>query len=257
MFKKSVAAGVVVSFAAALAAPAVQAGAADKLHEMHQEAGREAAKSGKAALQAAGKAIEPVIYAGKAVINGVEFVILKTVEGTVMVAEGAVRGLKFAYEGAKFIALKTKEGIVWVAEKAVQAGEILLDAALELAELTIDGIVYVAARLEEGIVFVAKKTWEAAKKTGELVVKGVKFVAKKTKQGIVFIANTAKSAARAARRAALVTELRTNLATALATGGVSPRTMTYFQRRSQDKDAGVARLAKACLAAAEAFNSVY
>jgi hypothetical protein len=108
-----------------------------------------------------------------------------------------------------------------------------------------------------GIVFVAKKTWEAAKKTGELVVKGVKYVAKKTKQGIVFLANTAKSAARAARRATLVAELRTNLAGALATGGVSPRTMAYFQRRSQDKDPGVARLAKACLAAAEAFNATY
>ena len=254
---KKIASLTVLSIAATIAAPAVQAGAADELHRKHQSIGAIANESGRQAVQAAKKAAEPVIYAGKAIINGVEFVILKTVEGTVMVAEGAVRGLQFAYEGAKFVALKTKEGIVWVAEKAIRAGEILADAALELAEMTIDGIVYVAARLEEGIVFVAKKTWEAAKKTGELVVKGAKFVAKKTKQGLGFVANTAKSAARAARRGALVVELRTNLATALSTGGVGPRTMAYFQRRSQDRDATVARLAKACLAAGEAFNSVY
>ena len=258
MFKKSVAAGVVVALGSALVAPAVQAGEfADKLKEAHQKAGQEASKSGKQALHNAGKALEPVIYAGKAVINGVEFVILKTVQGTVMVAEAAVRGIEFAVEGAKFLALKTKEGVIWVAEKAVQAGEIILDAAVTAIEITVDGVIYVAARLEEGIVFVAKKTWQAAKKTGELVVKGAKFVAKKTKQGVVWVAKTTMNAIRAGKRAALVAELRTNLAGALATGSVSPRTMTYFQRRSQDKDPTVARLGKACLAAGEAFNSVY
>lgn len=255
---KTIASLTILAVAGTIAAPAIRANdLADELHRDHQRAGAAAAESGRKALKAAGKALEPVIYAGKAVINGVEFVLLKTVEGTIMVAEGMVRGVELAYEGAKFVALKTAEGIIWVAEKAVQAGELLIDMTVEAIEIVVDGVIYVATRLEEGIVFVAKEAWELAKKSGELVVKGVKFVARKTKQGIIFVAKTAASAARAARRAALVTELRGNLVAALSVGGVSANTMTYFQRRSQDQDPTIARLGKACLAAGEAFNSVY
>ena len=247
-----------LTLVAMIATPALQANdLADQLHQDHQRAGELAGESGRAAIKAAGKAIEPVIYAGKAVINGVEFVLLKTVEGTIMVMEATVRGLELAYEGAKFIALKTKEGIVWVAEKAILAGEFLLDVAIEALEITIDGVIYVCAKLEEGIVFVAKKTWEVAVKTGELVVKGTKFVIRKTKQGAIWVAKQAVSAARATRRAALITELRMNLVGALSSGGVSDRTMAYFTRRSEDSDATVSKLAKACLTACEAFNSTY
>ncbi len=255
---KFVASLTLVAVAGMTVAPAVQAGElADELHRDHQRAGALAAESGKKALQAAGKALEPVIYAGKAVINGVEFVLLKTVEGTIMVMETAVRGVEFAVEGAKFIALKAKEGIIWVAEKAIQAGEILVDLAVDTLEIVVDGVIYVAARLEEGIVFVAKKTWELAQKTGELVVKGTKFVVRKTKEGLIWVGHQAVNAARATRRAALVSELRMNLVSALSAGGVSERTMQYFNSRASDSDATVARLAKACLAAAQAFNSTY
>lgn len=239
-------------------APIVQAGDfADELHRDHERAGELAAESGRKALQNAGKALEPVIYAGKAIINGVEFVLLKTAEGTIMVMEATVRGIEFAVEGAKFLALKTKEGIIWVAEKAIQAGEILVDVFVDTVEFVVDGVIYVAARLEEGIVFVAKKTWEAAKKAGELTVKGVKFVVKKTKQGIVWVGEQAAKLGRATRRAALVAELKTNLVGALSVGGVSDRTVAYFNNRSQDSDPVVARLAKACMAASEAFNAAY
>ena len=247
-----------VAFVGMTAAPAIRAGdLADEMHRDHQRAGELAGESGRAALKNAGKALEPVIYAGKAVINGVEFVLLKTVEGTIMVAEATVRGIEFAYEGAKFLAIKTKEGIIWVAEKAIRAGEILVDFAVDVIEVTIDGVIYVCARLEEGVVFVAKKTWEAAKKTGELVVKGTKFVVRKTKAGIIWVGKQAANAARATRRAALVSEMRMNLVGALSAGGVGSRTLAYFNSRSQDKDPTVAKLAKACLAACEAFNTVY
>lgn len=252
---KIIAASTLVAFASVVAAPAVSAGEfADELHRDHQRAGQLGNESGKAALKSAGQA---VVYAGKAVINGVEFVVLKTVQGTILVAEVAVRGIELAAEGVKFVAIKTKEGVIWVCEKAIQAGEILVDVAVEAIELTIDGVIYVAARLEEGIVFVAKKSWELAQKTGELVVKGAKFVVKKTKQGLIWVGEQAMNAARATRRAALVSELRMNLSAALAVGGVGERTMAYFQSKTQDSDATVARLAKACLTASEAFNSAY
>jgi predicted peroxiredoxin len=247
-----------VTLVAMIAAPGIRAGElADQLHQSHVQAGQEASVSGQQALQNAARAIEPVIYAGKAVINGVEFVILKTVQGTLLVAEATVRGLELAVEGVKFVALKCKEGVIWVCEKAIQAGEFILDVTLETIEIVVDGVIYVAARLEEGIVFVAKKTWELAQKTGELVVKGVKFVVRKTKQGAIWVAEQAVNAARATRRAALVSELRMNLVGALSTGGVSERTMAYFARRAEDSDATVAKLAKACLTACEAFNSTY
>lgn len=253
MNTKLIASMTLAAFAGVSAAQAGQL--ADELHRDHQRANQAANASGKKALQAAGKALEPVIYAGKAVINGAEFVILKTVSGTIMVAEAAVRGIEFAYEGAKFLALKTKEGVIWVAEKAVQAGEIILDAAVTAIEITVDGVIYVAQRLEEGVVFVAKKAVEAARKTGELVVRGAKFVAKKTKQGVVWVAKTTMNAIRAGKRAALVVEIRTNLTTALAAGNVSDNTMAYFARRSQHKDPVIAKLGAACLQASQAFNA--
>ncbi len=253
--KKIIASVTVAALAGTLS---VQAGQlSEGLHNAHEAAGAEAAKSGQAALDAAGKAIAPVIYAGKAIVNGVEFVILKTAQGTIMVAEAAVRGLEIAVEGAKFVALKTAEGVLWVAEKALEAGELLVDVAIETTKIVVDGVVYVAARLADGVVFVAEAAMEAAKATGELIVRGTKFVVRKTKQGIVFVAKGAMNAARAARRAAKVAELRTNLAGALAVGGVGGRTMAYFQKAAGDRDATVARVAKACLAAGEAFNNVY
>ena len=247
-----------LTLVAMIATPALQANdLADQMHADHQQAGAAAAEAGRDAIAAAKKAVEPVIYAGKAVINGVEFLLLKTAEGTIMVLEATVRGLEVAYEGAKFVALKTKEGVIWVAEKALQAGEFLLDVALETVEIVVDGVKYVALKVEQGVIFVAEKTYELAVKTGEIVVKGTKFVVRKTKQGAIWVAKQAVSAARATRRATLITELRMNLVGALSSGGVSDRTMAYFTRRSEDKDATVAKLAKACLTACEAFNSTY
>jgi hypothetical protein len=256
--KKCIAVGVAFSFAGVLAAPALQAGSlADDLHNEHQQAADMAREAGREALDAARQAIAPVIYAGKAIINGVEFILLKTAEGTIMVTEAVVRGLEYAVEGAKFLALKTAEGIVWVAEKMVRAGEIVFDVISDAVEVIVDGVIYVAAKIEAGIVFVTKEAWKLAKETGKLVVKGVKFVAKQTKKGMIFIAKGVKHAAMRARRGALIAELRTNLAGSLAAGRVGDRTVTYFQRRAGDRDPIVARLARACLAAAQAFNNLY
>ena len=238
-------------------APAIRAGdLADEMHRDHQAIGAAAGKVGRQALQDAGKALEPVIYAGKAVIEGVTYVMLKVGEGIILVAETAVRGVEFAVEGAKFLALKTAEGIIWVAEKAVQAGEILVDVFVEGVKIVVDGVVFVATVIEEGIIFVAE-TVHAAKATGELIVNGVKFVARKTKEGIVWVAKQAKAVGRAVNRARLVVELRTNLSSSLATGKVGDSTMRYFRSKTQSADPVVARLARSCLAAAEAFNGAY
>jgi hypothetical protein len=223
----------------------------DQLHEDADVVGEMGNEAGHEFLHNAGQAL---VFAGKAVINGVEFVILKTAQGTILVAAATVRGLELAYAGAKFIAIKTKDGILWVCEKALIAGEILVDAVVETVEIIIDGVTYVAVKVAEGCVFVAKKTYELAVKTGELIVKGTKYVIKKTKDGIVWVA---KTVALKTRRAALVAELRWNISGALAGGGVADRTMDYFRKRSTDKDPVIARLGAACLTAAEAFNGTY
>lgn len=215
------------------------------------EVGAAGNAAGQSALNNAGQA---VIYAGTAIVNGVEFVILKTAQGTMMVLAASVKGIEMAVEGAKFIMLKTAEGIIWVAEQMILAGEIIIDAAIEVVSIIIDGVEYVVVKLAEGITFVAKKVWELAVETGELIVKGIKYVIKKTKMGIIWVANKTKMLA---RRATLATELRMNITSGLAFGGVGQRKIRYFTGRSTDKDPTIAKLAKACLIASEAFNQAY
>jgi len=223
----------------------------DQIAEDAGMVGEMGTQAGHDALSNAGQA---VIYAGKAVLNGVEFVILKTTQGTMLVLAATVRGIEYAIDGAKFVMIKAKEGVIWVAEQVIKGGQIIVDATCQAVQYVIDGVTYVAIKVAEGAVFVAEKTLELAKKAGKLVIKGVKFVLKKTKQGIIWVAQTS---ATLARRGALVTELRMNITSGLALGGVGNRKIKYFRSRSQDRDPVIARLGKACLEASEAFNTAY
>lgn len=231
--------------------PPVAPPLSDEIGDVADEVGEAGNAAGHAALHNAGQA---VIYAGTAIVNGVEFVILKTAQGTMMVLAASVKGIEMAVEGAKFVMLKTAEGIIWVAEQMIIAGEIIIDAAIDTMCIIIDGVEYVVVKLAEGITFVAKAVWELAVETGELIVKGVKYVIKKTKMGIIWVANQTKMLA---RRATLATELRMNITSGLAMGGVGQRKINYFMGRSTDKDPVVAKLGKACLMASEAFNEAY
>ena len=223
----------------------------DEMYDDAAEVGQAGDAAGQSALHNAGQA---VIYAGKAIVNGVEFVILKTAQGTMMVLATTVKGVELAIEGAKFVMIKTAEGIIWVAEQMILAGEIIVDVVCDAICLVIDGVEYVVVKLAEGITFVAKKAWELAIETGELIVKGVKYILKKTEAGIIWVANKTKMLA---RRATLATELRMNITSGLAFGGVGERKIRYFNMRSADKDPVIARLGKACLIASEAFNEAY
>ncbi|RKY67537.1 MAG: hypothetical protein DRQ24_12725 [Candidatus Latescibacterota bacterium] len=223
----------------------------DEIGDVASEVGAAGDEAGQSALHNAGQA---VIFMGKAIVNGVEFVILKSAQGTIMVLAASVKGMEMAVEGAKFVMLKTKEGVIWVAEQMIIAGEIIVNTACQVVSIIIDGIEYVVVKLAEGITFVAKKVWELAVETGELIVKGVKYVIRKTKQGIIWVANKTKMLA---RRATLATEIRMNITSGLAMGGVGQRKIRYFNRRSTDKDPVIARLGKACLIASEAFNQAY
>ena len=75
-------------------------------------------------VAAAKKAIEPLIFAGIAVVNGVKFVVFKTKQGALLVAAAAVRGWEDAKEGARLIALKCKAGILWVHDELIKAGRV-------------------------------------------------------------------------------------------------------------------------------------
>ncbi|RKY67536.1 MAG: hypothetical protein DRQ24_12720 [Candidatus Latescibacterota bacterium] len=256
--RKFVVSLVMVTMFTGLCAPIVNAQEAptqtlsEELGELGDQVGVVAdSLSGPSALHNAGQA---VIFAGKAIVDGIEFVILKTAQGKIMVLAATVKGIEMAVEGAKFVMLKTKEGIIWIAEKMIVAGEIIVNTTCHVINIVIDDIEYVVVKLAEGITFVAKETWELAIETGELIVKGVKYVIRKTQEGIIWVANKTKMLA---RRATLITEIKLNITAGLATGDVGQRKIKYFTSRSTDKDPVIARLGNACLIASEAFNQAY
>lgn len=248
----------VVTLVTGLCAPIVSAQVEPAPPPLSDQIDHEADTAGQlasGALHQAGQNLkQAAIYLGKTIVNGCEFIIFKTAQGTFLVVAATVRGIEYAVEGAKFVLVMAKEGVIWVAEQAILAGEILVDLTCQAAQYVVDGVVYVAVQVAEGVVFVAQETLELAKKTGELIIKGVKYVIKKTEEGIIWVA---QKTATLSRRAALASELRMNITGALAVGGVGTRTLEYFNSRSQDRDPVIARLGKACLGASEAFNAAY
>lgn len=228
-------------------------------HSASNALGEAASQEGREFVQGAKKIAVPFIVVGKTVVDGVSFVVFKTAEGLVWIAEETVVGLQYVVKGAKFVVIKTAQGVRWVAVQALKAGEIIFDAVVDLAELVIEDVVYVLVKLEEGVAFVARQ----AIKAGKIVLKGVEYVIQETAEGIIWVSkatwNAIKAGASWTRDKVIAANIRQRLSGALLAGGASQDTLNYFNSLNTNAgaSAGTRRLAGAALAACQAFNAAY
>jgi len=232
-------------------------------HSISSEVGTAANAAGAQFVQGAQRVVEPFIVLGRTVIDGVQFIMLKGAQGVIYVAEDMVMGIKWVAKGAKFVIIKTAQGLRWVAVQALEIGEIILDAVCDAAILVIDGVHYVLVQLEDGVIYVAKKTIEIANKVGHAIINGVEYVVHKTVDGIVWVTKATfeaiKKGAAWARERVVIANMRTRLAAALLAGGVGPDTLAYYQSMSVSTNAtpGLRKLGAAAYAACKTFNEVY
>ncbi|MBI3893752.1 MAG: hypothetical protein HY303_19710 [Candidatus Wallbacteria bacterium] len=246
----------ILAFALTLSPALVMAGPD---HSASSAIGEAANQEGHAFVQGVKKIAVPFIVVGKTVVEGVSFVILKTDQGLVWVAEEAVVGLQYVVKGAKFVVIKTAQGIRWVAVQAIKAGEIIFDAVVDLAELVIDDVTFVLIKLEDGVAFVARE----AIKAGKVVLKGVEYVIQETADGIVWVTkatwNAIKVGAAWTRDKIVAVNIRQRLSGALLAGNVGQDSLDYFQSLASNAgaSAGTRRLAGAALAASQSFNAAY
>jgi len=256
-----------LAFAVALAAPA----SAQVDHSTSTAVGAAADVAGHEFVDGAKQIVKPFIVVGRTVLDGAAFVILRTEQGVIYVAEDAFVVLKDAAEaakyaakyivkGAKFVVVKTAQGVRWVAVEALKAGEIIFDAVLDLAELVVDDVTFVLIKLEDGMAFVVKE----AVKAGQVVIKGVKYVVRKTADGIVWLTentwNAIKAGANWTREKYIVADIRTRLSSDLLAGSGAPSfDMEFFQNVASDQhnSSGLRKLANASYAACKAFRETY
>ncbi|MBI4871901.1 MAG: hypothetical protein HY814_10100 [Candidatus Riflebacteria bacterium] len=228
-------------------------------HSASNQIGEAANQEGQAFITGAKKIAEVFIFVGKTTIEGVNFIILKGVQGVVYIAEDAVIGAQYLVKGAKFVIVKTAQGVRWVAVQAIKAGEIIFDAVVDLAELVIEDVAYVLIKLEDGVTFVARQ----AIKAGKVIIKGIEYVAHETAEGIIWVSKATWGAIKAGaawtRDKIVAANIRQRLSGALLAGGAGPDTVSYFQNLSTNAAAspGTRRLAGAALAACLAFNTAY